>query len=75
MQLCAAMGPQEASELAKLSGEGRGAQRRVLRPGMPFGSHQASQIPGGPWLAFRDQSQAGDPEQSQKWLGLICVRR
>jgi hypothetical protein len=49
MQLCAAKGPVEAS----WAGEGSAAQSS---PGMPFGSHKASQIPGGPWSAFRDQS-------------------
>ena len=57
MQLCTAKGPVAAS----WAGEGSAAQSS---PGMPFGSHQASQIPGGPWSAFRDQSQAGAPEQS-----------
>ena len=78
MQLCTAKGPVAAS----WAGEGSAAQSS---PGMPFGSHQASQIPGGPWSAFRDQSQAGAPEQSRvvlrfaseevnEKLFLICAR-
>ena len=34
-------------------------------PGTPLGSHRAG-FWEGPWSAFRDQSQAGAPEQSQQ---------
>ena len=50
-------GPVEAA----WAGEGSTAQSS---PGTPRGSHRAG-FWEGPWSAFRDQSQAGAPEQSQ----------
>ena len=56
MRLCTPRGPVEAA----WAGEGSTAQNS---PGTSLGSHRA-RFWEGPWSAFRDQSQAGAPEQS-----------